>query len=153
MKKILVLIVLLAGLSLAQQNYYAGGGISLASAGATAVGLSGMFGVENIGVQDLDGRLSIDAYFLGIASLFRVAGDGIYNFDIPDSSVEAYAGGGLRLVQASLGNYGLGGTFGFGLLAGADFPITPDLAPYAEVRVDFYGASLLGIAAGMKFKF
>lgn len=147
---LLAAVLLSAGSAFAQEDTYAGASIGFASAGGTAFSVAFHGGVddliaENIGVR---GDLSVlvaggAAFGLGANVLYKTAVD-------PEVPVEVYGGAGPRVLVA-----GGGAFFGFGLLGGAEYMVTPEIGLFGELRADlnFSGPALVGLGLGANYHF
>lgn len=174
MKKWLIafVLVLTTGITLGQSGYFAGGGINLAyipgasarnefvdvGYGGFGFGVSGHFGVNDLFIQDLDGRVSLGIGFARSVTIFKLAADVLYQIAVdPNSPLTPYAGGGLRLGSVSIrvANVGYSGFIaGIGLVGGATYAFTDELAGFGELNLDIgLGGFTPSLIFGVNYSF
>lgn len=117
--------------------------------GFAAVPVVGHFGVKNVGVENLDVRGDVGYYVTGTGLELGV--DAIYNYPAM-TDLTVYGGAGPRVL------IGGGAAFGFAVLGGAEYMVTPNIGVTAEANVTPYFAgplavALFGFQAGVNYHF
>ena len=158
MRKVLFALVtaalLAGGAAFAQgmSNMYAGISVGVASVqGVFGIPVTAHFGVENVGMQNLDIRADAGFYITGTGLELGV--EGIYNYPVMES-LNVYGGLGPRVLIDVSG----GGTwFGFAALGGTEYMVTPNIGLTGEVTVEPYfgsgGGVVIGAHSGVSYHF
>jgi hypothetical protein len=175
LKRLIGLCILILGVGFAQSPvspYYAGGGLNLGLLpgacvpppvgecyGGFSFGVAAHGGARDLLTENLGLRGSLSFGFASNVTLFKFGVDAVYDIEMEGSTLQPYAGGGLRLGYAGISSgFGVGyGGFvaGLGFLGGAAFPITPDLAAFGELNLDLpFGVGFLpSLVLGVRFNF
>lgn len=154
MRRVLVALFAVAlvggGATLAQdmapsQNMYAGASFGVASVfGLVGFPVVGHFGVENVGMDNLDIRGDLGFYVTG--SGIEIGANAIYNYPVQEQ-INVYGGAGPRLLFG-----GGSAVFGLAVLGGAEYMVTPNIGLYGEPSVSVYFGGGLGVAVyGLQF--
>lgn len=158
MRKILIALftvgLLVAGSAFAQgmSNMYAGLSIGVASIyNVIGVPVAMHFGVENVGMQNLALQGDIGYYVTGTG--LEVGLDGIYNYPVMES-LNVYGGVGPRALISVTGG---GMWFGFAVLAGTEYMVTPNIGITGQANVEPYfgagGGVVFGAQSGIRYHF
>lgn len=160
MRKLSFALALAFGLCLAapkssQAQVSVGPQVSIANDVDLGVGGRAMFGLS--GPWKLGG--SFDYFFPGSnVTYWELNGNAYYNLELPDvSAFSPYAGGGLNIARTSVDGAGTGSfsasttDVGLNLAGGARFPVSGNVAPFAEVRLEVGGGEQLVVTGGLLF--
>src|SRR5262249_41281885 len=119
------------------------------------------FGLGESVKAPIEGLVTFDYFFPSGFNYWEVSGNGIYKFEIKDSSIKPYAGAGLLIGHFSSDYNGLCNTYGvscpsntrasLNLIGGLRFKGGPRFAPFVEGRLETRSGSQFVITAGAFF--
>lgn len=129
--------------------------------GGGSFGVSAHVGAHDLIAKSVGGRASVSATFARNIAHFQLAADALYEPVISGSTVAPYLGGGPRVGMMSRHssnpnvNMVSGITFGVGVLGGARFAVSEQLAAFVEAGVDLVSTSgwVPSVAVGVDFGF